>query len=66
MRLSIYDDVWDLDLAVCPCDQHFLDWIEAVDVRGARIFHFGTGNHHLVGVRWAKDGRGNRVLGIRG
>jgi hypothetical protein len=64
MSLAIYDDVWDLDLAVCPCDQHLLDWIEASDVRGARIFHFGTGNHHLVGVRSAEDGRGNAVLGI--
>lgn len=64
MSLAIYDDVWDLDLAVCPCDQHLLDWIAAEDVRGARIFHFGTGNHHLVGVRSAEDGRGNAVLGI--
>ncbi len=64
MSLAIYDDVWDLDLAVCPCDQHLLDWIEAVDLRGARIFHFGTGNHHLVGRRAAEDGRGNLVLGI--
>ncbi len=64
MSLAIYDDVWDLDLAVCPCDQHLLDWIAAEDIRGARIFHFGTGNHHLVGIRSAEDGRGNAVLGI--
>jgi hypothetical protein len=64
MSLAIYDDVWDLDLAVCPCDQHLLDWIAARDLRGARIFHFGTGNHHLVGIRTAEDGRGNAVLGI--
>ena len=64
MSLAIYDDVWDLDTAVCPCDQHFLDWIAARDLRGARIFHFGTGNHHLVGIRSAEEGRGNAVLGI--
>lgn len=64
MSLAIYDDVWDLDLAVCPCDQHLLDWIAATDLRGARIFHFGTGNHHLVGIRSAENGRGNAVLGI--
>lgn len=64
MSLAIYDDVWDLDLAVCPCDQHLLDWIAAEDIRGARIFHFGTGNHHLLGIRSAEDGRGNAVLGI--
>lgn len=64
MSLAIYDDVWNLDLSVCPCDQHLLDWIEATDLRGVRIFHFGTGNHHLVGRRAAEDGRGNAVLGI--
>ncbi|BCX19133.1 MAG: hypothetical protein KatS3mg117_2815 [Geminicoccaceae bacterium] len=64
MSLAIYHDAWDLDLAICPCDQHFLDWIAARELRGARIFHFGTGNHHLVGRRSAEDGRGNLVLGI--
>gem|GEM_PF-7014177 len=64
MSLADYDDVWDLELAVCPCDQHFLDWIAARDLRGVRIFHFGTGNHHLVEFRSAEDGRGNAVLGI--
>lgn len=64
MSLATYDEPWNLDLAVCPCDQHLLDWIAAQDLRGARIFHFGTGNHHLVGLRSAEDGRGNAVLGI--
>ncbi|MCX8099603.1 MAG: hypothetical protein N3D77_00005, partial [Geminicoccaceae bacterium] len=36
----------------------------AEDVRGAGIFRLGTGNHHLVGIRSAEDGRGNAVLGI--
>lgn len=62
--LAIYEKLWDSDPTVCPCDQHLLDWIAAEDERGAGIFRFGTGNHHLVGIRSAEDGRGNAVLGI--
>ena len=62
--LNIYTDSWDLDAAICPCDVHFLDYLEAHAVRGAAIFHFGTGRHHIVGVRNAESGTGTAILGI--
>jgi hypothetical protein len=43
---------------------HFCDWLETNDVRNASIFHFGTGSHHIVGIRTAGNGSNNCVLGI--
>lgn len=63
-RMNIWDESWDLHVQACPCDVHFLELLENYNVRGASIFHFGTGNHHVVGIRTAEDGHGNSVLGI--
>lgn len=50
--------------SVCPCDVHFAEYLKQRDIRGKSIFHFGTGGHHLVGVRNSQDGLENDVLGI--
>jgi hypothetical protein len=63
-KLNFWDTTWSLDPATCPCDVDFLDYLAAQGVRGKTIFHFGTGNHHVVGMRTAADGRDNAVLGI--
>jgi hypothetical protein len=60
--LYVYEHPWDLDLAVCPCDAHFVAWLRATGTRGATIFHFGTGTHHLVGT--AAADADNAVLAI--
>jgi hypothetical protein len=62
--LHYWDAFWDLRLKECPCDLHFCEYLEAENIRGASIFHFGTGGHHLVGVRTAENGSDNAVLGI--
>jgi hypothetical protein len=43
---------------------HFLDYLEQRGARNGSIFHFGTGNHHIVGLRTAQNGSNNAVLGI--
>src|SRR5262249_20872881 len=43
---------------------HFPDYLEERRAHGAAIFHFGTGNHHVVGLRTAHNGSDNAVLGI--
>jgi hypothetical protein len=43
---------------------HFLEYLAAKQARGAAIFHFGTGNHHIVGLKAAENGADNAVLGI--
>jgi hypothetical protein len=62
--LHFWDQSWDLRIAECPCDMHFLEWLELTNTRGAAIFHFGTGSHHIVGLKTAEDGSNNAVFGI--
>jgi hypothetical protein len=57
-------DAWPLRIDVCPCDLHFVEFVEEQRLAQATIFHMGTGAHHLVGRRLAHDGRSNVVLGI--
>jgi hypothetical protein len=62
MTLNYWDAVWHFDNQTCPCDLHVTQFLEQQAVRGASIFHFGTGAHHWVG-RWAAE-HDNAVLGI--
>ena len=62
--LHFWDQSWDLRLAECPCDMHFLEWLEEHKIKDQSIFHFGTGSHHIVGLKTAEDGSNNAVLGI--
>lgn len=63
-KLHFWDAVWDLQVEQCPCDVHFCNWLEEKKITGASIFHFGTGSHHIVGIRTAENGSDNCVLGI--
>ena len=54
---------WDLDPS-CPCDVHFVEYVRARRSSDLRVFHFGSGRHHLVGVELAAMGRGHEVLAI--
>jgi hypothetical protein len=62
--LHYWDQNWDLSVDQCPCDVHFLEWLEHEKIKDAAIFHFGTGSHHIVGLKTAEDGSGNTVFGI--
>ena len=64
MMLNLYKDTWELDIDVCPCDAHFLDFLKSKKIKNASIFHFGTGAHHMVGVGTAKDRSNNAVFAI--
>ncbi len=63
-KLHFWDAVWDLQIEQCPCDVHFCNWLEEQKITNASIFHFGTGSHHIVGIRTAENGSNNCVLGI--
>lgn len=63
-KLNYWTSSWHLDEAQCPCDIHFLDYLEVKAIKGADIFHMGTGSHHIVGLKTASNGFGNQVLGI--
>lgn len=62
--LHFRDECWDLHPEVCPCDVHFVEFLDDRRIHDAAIFHFGTGNHHLVGISAGENGRNNSVLGI--
>jgi hypothetical protein len=49
MRLATYEDVWLFSPDLCPCDAELLEALALMQVRGKTLFHFGTGQHHLVG-----------------
>ena len=53
-----------LDEKQCPCDIHFCDYLEEKGIKGKSVFHFGTGNHHILGLRNARSGNNNAILGI--
>jgi hypothetical protein len=63
-KLNYWNQTWSLDEKQCPCDLHFVQYLEEKKATNATIFHFGTGNHHIVGLKGAEDGVNNAVLGI--
>jgi hypothetical protein len=62
LKMNYWTDKWDLDERVCPCDVHFNDWVAKNKLKNRTIYHFGTGTHHVVGIKQAK--RKNRVFAI--
>ena len=62
LKMNAWGMKWDLHVNVCPCDVHFNDWVEERKLTGKTIYHFGTGTHHVVGLRQAE--LGNPVFAI--
>jgi hypothetical protein len=62
--MNIWDVFWGLRIAECPCDVHFVEWLEEQKLTGKTIYHFGSGGHHYVGIRCAEPELGNAVLSI--
>jgi hypothetical protein len=63
-KMSYYTDRWPLMIDMCPCDVHFTDYLEERGIKNKTIFHFGSGEHHHVGMRSFENGLGNAVLSI--
>ncbi|WDD90983.1 hypothetical protein Bsp3421_000871 [Burkholderia sp. FERM BP-3421] len=64
MAMNIWKKYWALRTQECPCDVHFVEWLETVRLEGVRIYHFGTGGHHHVGVECARPHLNNTVFGV--
>jgi hypothetical protein len=62
--LHFWDAYWDLREKECPCDVHFIEWLDHNGITDSTIYHFGTGGHHHVGIECASEKRRNAVLGI--
>ena len=64
MELNYWKATWPLDVSECPCDVHFVDYLKARGIKGRSIFHFGTGEHHIVALENVKFRRPNQVFGV--
>lgn len=49
---------WPYQPDLCPCDDDFLDWMDAQGISGppTKIYHMGTGMHHKVGIYCVQRG----------
>ncbi len=63
-KLNYWNETWSLDEAQCPCDLHFVEYLVEKKAKDQNVFHFGTGNHHIVGLRLFENGCNCAVLGI--
>lgn len=63
MKLNYYSNPWPFE-EDNPCDLDFTKYLKANQIEGKLIFHFGTGEHHLVGKDNYERGNPNEILGI--
>lgn len=63
-KLYYWNSYWGLEIEKCPCDVHFLAWLQREGITDKAIYHFGSGGHHLVGIECASPERRNAVLSI--
>ena len=64
LKMNFWNAKWDLDIAQCPCDAHFNDWVKQKKLRNKLIYHFGTGTHHVIGIKQATNKSNNAVFAI--
>ena len=64
MRLNYWEASWPLVAEMCPCDLHFLEYLQTREIRDKVIFHFGTGEHHILGKKSLETGGTNEILAI--
>lgn len=55
---------WHFNPQRCPCDVHFVEYIREFEIKGKNIFHFGTGEHHFIGLENQKFTQPNEIIGI--
>ncbi|WP_052754446.1 hypothetical protein [Calothrix sp. 336/3] len=63
MKAYFKDSLWQLNVN-CPCDVHFNEYIQQNNIHGKSIFHFGTGEHHIIGLENQKLEQKNEILAI--
>ena len=64
MQLNYWKDSWPLNRERCPCDFHFLEYLTKRRAGSKSIFHFGSGEHHLLGRANVVAPKRNEILAI--
>jgi hypothetical protein len=48
----------------CPCDKDFFDYLVDSKIKPSAVFHFGTGDHHHIGLKNLELKRNHTIYGI--
>ena len=64
MQLNYWNDSWPLDVSECPCDVQFLEYLSKREIGNKVIFHFGTGEHHIMGKANLEMATPNEIFAI--
>ena len=49
LQLHYWEYSYPLEPDVCPCDVHFIEYLQDNNITNKAISHFGTGEHHILG-----------------
>ncbi len=61
---QIWQESWGFRVAELPCDLHLTEYLAERQLTDRTIYHFGTGDHHHVGITQAEGVARNSVIGI--
>lgn len=64
VQLRYWKYSWPLRPDDCPCDLDFCDFVQDFQLHDKVIFHFGTGEHHIVGRNNATLSSPNHILAV--
>jgi len=64
LQLNYWPCSFPLKPEWCPCDVHFIEYLRDHQITNQVIFHFGTGEHHILGEYNLALGEPNEILGI--
>lgn len=64
LQLNYWKHSWPLRPDACPCDLHFCDYLQTFQIRDKVVFHFGSGEHHIVGRENAALEVPNHILAV--
>lgn len=63
-KMNVWRHSWALDPDMCPCDVDFCDYVDESGISDQVIFHFGSGEHHIVGRRNFELDAPNHILSV--
>lgn len=64
LKLNVWPESHPLVPEGCPCDLHFCDYVDEKNIQDHVVFHFGTGEHHIIARRNMALSSPNHVLGV--
>ena len=64
MQLNYWPNSWPLDRERCPCDIHFIEYLAKTGAASKSIFHFGSGEHHILARANIGAPKRNEILAI--